>query len=148
MTLDGVGRSIGKDFDIYSMMEDDIHELIKDGFSKDEIIEEGLWTARDLISSSRLIPRHLKWFLKDWSKKKYAFEFKLSGHEKSISDLNNSIVFLGYVLIGSVFVFSGVSFINNSQPILTLKDIPSISWIFWSLASVCFSLGHVRIKTK
>jgi ubiquinone biosynthesis protein len=148
MTLDGVGRSIGKDFDVYSMMEDDIHELIKDGFSKDELIEEGLWTARDLVSSSRLIPRHIKWFLKDWSKKKYAFEFKLTGHEKSISDLNNSIIFLSYIVISCVFLFSGVSFINNSEEVSSIGAIPMLSWIAWFMGAICFILAHLRLRKK
>lgn len=146
MTLDGVGRSIGKDFDVYSMMENDIHELIKEGFSKEELVEEGLWTARDLVTSSRLIPRHIKWFLKDWSKKKYAFEFKLTGHEKSVSELNSSIVFLSYIIISCVFLFSGVSFINNTNQVSSLNSIPMLSWISWSLGAVCFLMAHLRLK--
>ncbi|MCR9203838.1 MAG: AarF/UbiB family protein, partial [Halobacteriovoraceae bacterium] len=48
MTLDGVGRSLNLDYDIYAMMEEDIDELIKDSISKDELIEEGIWAAKDL----------------------------------------------------------------------------------------------------
>ena len=146
MTLDGVGRSIGKDFDIYTMMEEDIHLLIKEGFSKDEILEEGIWTVRDFVSSSRLVPKHLKWFLKSWAKKKYAFELVLSGYEDSLSQLNNSIVFLGFALICCVFLFSGVEFTTSVGSIKTIDDIPKISWIFWVLSFLSFLLGFKRLK--
>jgi ubiquinone biosynthesis protein len=146
MTLDGVGRSIGKDFDIYSMMEQDIHELIKDGFSKEDILEEGIWTARDLISISRIIPKHLKWFLKDWSKKKYAFDFVLSGYEESFNKLHNSIVFLGFAAISCVFLFSGVEFLGVDVGKIHMRDIPRISWIFWSLSFATFLMGYRGLK--
>ena len=148
MTLDGVGRSIGKDFDVYSMMEDDIQELIRENFSKDEIIEEAAWAAKDFATSARLIPRHLKWFLKDWSRKKYAFNLILTGHEKSLMDLTSGLVFLGYIILSCVFLFSGVGFITNSSESVTLESIPSISWVFWILSSLSFVLGQVRLRRK
>jgi len=146
MTLDGVGRSIGKDFDVYTMMEDDIQELIKDSFSKEELLEEAAWAAKDFASSARLVPRHLKWFLKDWSRKKYAFNLILSGHEKSLMDLTSGLVFLGYIALSCVFLFSGVGFISESQGNLTLESIPTISWVFWSFSLLLFLLGQIRLK--
>ena len=146
MTLDGVGRSINKDFDVFAMMEDDIHSLIKDGFSKEEVLEDGIWAARDIISTSRLLPRHIKWFLKDWSKKKYALELKLSGYEDSLAKLNAGLVFLGFTLISSVFLISGVWFLAGVEGLQSIKQVPTISWLFWTLSFTTFSMGHRRLK--
>ena len=70
ITLDGVGKSLGQDFDIYAMMEGDIKEIISSSLSKDELMEEGIWAAKDIISIARVVPRHIRWFLKDFSHKK------------------------------------------------------------------------------
>ncbi|MCO4793612.1 MAG: AarF/ABC1/UbiB kinase family protein, partial [Bacteriovoracaceae bacterium] len=56
MTLDGVGKSIGFDLDLYGMMENDIQDLIKSTVSKEDLIEEAVWVGRDVLSSARIFP--------------------------------------------------------------------------------------------
>ena len=145
MTLDGAGRSLGFDFDIYALMESDIHEIIKENLNKDELIEEGIWTARDFISFGRVIPRHLKWYLKEWARNGYGHQLILSGHEGPLKMINSSLVFLGFMLLCCVFIVSGVVFIGSSQ-IGTLDDIPTISWIFWSFGVMSFLRASVSLK--
>lgn len=144
MTLDGVGRTIDLDLDLLKLFEKDINEIIQDSFSKDDLIEEGIWSAKDIMSSARVFPRHLKWFLKSWSKKGYAFELIHTGHEKGLKSLSSSIVFLGHAFLSAVFFYSGVSLLEGE--VLTWRDIPLIVWPIWVLSFVLFMIGlkHYR----
>lgn len=146
MTLDGVGRSLNLDYDIYSIMEEDIKDLVKDSLSKDELIEEGIWATKDLISVARVVPRHLRWFLRDFAQKKYGFELKLTGHERSAKMINSSLVFLGFIFLTCVFVGSGVFFIEKSAEINTWRDIPTMTWIFWVFGIFSYLKGYWTLR--
>ena len=142
-TLDGVNRSLKLDFDLYSIMEKDISEIIKDNINRDEILEEGIWLAKDLLGSARMIPRHLKWFIREWARKGYAFDLKLTGHEKHLSDIGRSLDFLGYSLLSSVFVISGTMMLSG-QAVYHFRDVPNLCWIFWAIGLAVFLRGTFR----
>ena len=139
-TLDGVNRSLGLDFDLYSIMEKDIAEIIKDNINKDEIIEEGIWLAKDLLGSARSMPRHLKWFVREWAKGGYAFNLNLKGHERHLDRISNSVLFLGYALLASIFVISGTLLVSNFE-VNHFSDIPVLCWIFWGMGLVTILRG-------
>lgn len=145
MTLDGAGKSIGFDIDIYALMEDDIKDIIKTTVDKDELIEEAIWSAKDFLTVTRLIPRHIKWFTKTWSKNGYAFDLKITGHEKHFTDVTSAIVFLGFALLSSIFVTSGV-LVLGGDPIKSWQNIPTLSWIFWFFAAITFFRGFKLIR--
>ncbi|MBK23686.1 MAG: hypothetical protein CME70_06740 [Halobacteriovorax sp.] len=145
MTLDGVGKDMGLDFDIFSMVEDDLNIIVKESFNKDEIIEEAVWMGRDFLSSGRMFPRHLRWFLKEWSKKGYAFEIIHKGHEKQLKDVTSSVIFLGYIILGAVFFISGVTLLK-SDAISHWRDIPSLCWIFWALGFISLMKGSLTVR--
>ena len=146
MTLDGVGRSLDQDYDIYAMMEEDIHDIIKDSFSKEELFEEGVWAAKDLMSIARIVPRHLKWFLRDFSNKKYGVQLILTGYEDSARMINSSIVFLAYTFLTCLFVASGVFFLSDVKNVSHWSMIPTITWIFWFLGSGAFLKGYFALN--
>lgn len=144
MTLDGVGRSIDLDLDLLKLFENDIHEIIQESFNKEDLIEEGIWSAKDIMSSARTLPRHLKWFLKHWSKKGYAFELVHTGHEDALKSLSSSIIFLGHALLSSVFFYSGVSLLSST--VSSWRDVPFLIWLLWAGSLLVFLLGikHYR----
>lgn len=144
ITLDGSGKSLGLDFDLYNMLEKDIQFLVKDSLKKENLTDEALLIGKDIIQSLRIFPRHLKWFLKEWSKKKYAIEIIHTGHEKSAEKVTNSIVFLGFSILSSVFLLSGVFFLGR-ETIYSLNQVPLFSWIFFSLATISFFNGYRKI---
>lgn len=149
MTLDGVGRSLDQDYDIYAMMEEDIHDIIKESFSKEELFEEGIWAAKDLISIARIVPRHLKWFLRDFSNKKYGVELILTGYEDSARMINGSLVFLAFTLMSCLFIGSGVHFLGSIEKLNHWSMVPTITWIFWVLGTISFFKGYFALsKTK
>ncbi|NOT79522.1 MAG: hypothetical protein HOP07_11065 [Bacteriovoracaceae bacterium] len=145
ITLDGVGKQLGIDLNIFGILEGDIEEIIESTFSKDELLEETAWAARDLTSTLRLLPRHIKWFLRDFAKKGYAVEVRNTGYEKEFRSATGAIIFLGYSLLSSVFLYSGIMIFNNRE-ISHWAQIPTGSWILWSLGTLLFSrgLGYVR----
>jgi ubiquinone biosynthesis protein len=145
ITLDGVGKHLGIDLNIFGILEDDIEKIIESTFSKDELLEEAAWAARDLTSTMRILPRHIKWFLRDFAKKGYAIEVKNTGYERLINSSIGAIAFLGFSLIASVLLFSGVYIIGTSE-IGTWKDIPTVSWIMWSIGVILFSTGVAGLK--
>lgn len=145
MTLDGVGKDMELDFDIFTMIEDDLQVIVKNSFNKEEILEDAIWTGRDFLSSGRMFPRHLRWFLKEWSKKGYAFEIIHKGHEKQLKDVTSSVIFLGYIILGAVFFVSGVSLLR-ADTISHWKQVPTLCWIFWAMGLLSLIKGSFTVR--
>jgi len=145
MTLDGVGKNLNIDLNIFGILETDISEIIESTLNKDEIIEETLWSARDFSSTLRLFPRHFRWFVRDFAKKGYALEIKNTGFQKELLNLNNGINFIGFAIISSAFIFSGVFLVSNLE-INHWADIPTLAWLCWSMGLIMFALGLGGIR--
>ncbi len=145
ITLDGVGRSLGLDLNIFGILEGDITEIVQSTVNKDELMEEAAWAARDLTSSLRIVPRHIRWFLRDFAKKGYAVEVKNTGYEKEFGALTGALIFLSFSVVAGIFFFSG-TFIMGTKEILGWADIPTLSWIFWSFGLLLFASGVSSLK--
>ena len=128
---------------IYAIIEEDIQDIVTENFSKDELIEEGIWASRDLISLSRVVPRHLRWFVKDWAKKGYSFDLNFVGIEKQILTLTNSILFLSLSILAGVFVTLGVYLM---QDFTEIRSVPVVTWVFWGIGALLFSRGYLFVK--
>jgi ubiquinone biosynthesis protein len=134
MTLDGVGKSIGYDINIFKVLEKDLPVLVSELLSKKNAEEELLWVAKDVISSLRIVPKHLKWFLKESSKNNYAIEIRLRDLEKLSNSIGRSFYILGLSVLACFFILCGSIFIRNIN-VTQLTDIPILSWIFWGFAA-------------
>jgi ubiquinone biosynthesis protein len=145
ITLDGVGRSLGLDLNIFGILEGDITEIVQSTVNKDELMEEAAWAARDLTSSLRIVPRHIRWFLRDFAKKGYAVEVKNTGYEKEFGALTGALIFLSFSVVAGIFFFSG-TFIMGTKEIQGWADIPTLSWIFWSFGLLLFASGVSSLK--
>ena len=140
MTLDGVGKSLNMDIDIFGMLDSDIKEIITSTFDKNDVLEEVIWSARDILPMLRIAPRYMKWFLKDFAKKNYRFEVNQYGYQEELKKVAGSINFCAYSVVASVLFYGGVSRINEIQ-INSIKDFPTLSIIFWLLSFLCFYRG-------
>lgn len=145
MTLDGVGKSIGMDLNIFQVLEKDLPGLVNELLSKDNAQEELMWVAKDVISSLRIVPKHLKWFLKESSKNNYSAEIRIRDLDRLSKGINRSFYTLGLSLMACVFILCGSLFVRNIE-ILKLSDIPVISWIFWGVAT--YMMGRVALLRK
>jgi ubiquinone biosynthesis protein len=134
MTLDGVGKSIGLDINIFRVLEKDLPNLVSDLLSPKNTQEELLWVAKDVVSSIRIVPKHLKWFLREFSSNGYAIEFKLKELDLLTKGINRSFYSLGMSFMASIFVLCGALFVRNTS-VSSLNDVPVLSWVFWAIAA-------------
>jgi ubiquinone biosynthesis protein len=142
ITLDGVGKSIGLDLNIFQILEKDLDKLVGEILSKKNAQEELMWVAKDVISSLRIVPKHMKWFLKEFSRNNYAIDIKIKEIDNLSRTINRSFYTLGMSLIACIFILCGTLFVRNTE-VTSIYDIPILSWIFWSFASYLL----VRITT-
>lgn len=144
MTLDGVGKSIGMDLNIFKVLEKDLPVLVTEVLSQSNTQEELMWATKDILSSLRIIPKHLKWFLKESSKNNYSVQVRIKELDKLSRNLNRSFFILGLSILSSVFVLCGSLFVKDIK-ILSFSDVPPLSWLFWAFA-VYFMMRIVTIR--
>ena len=137
MTLDGVGKSLGIDLNIFEIIDSEIHGIMNELMSKESMIEEAAWLGRDTISSIRVIPRHLKWILREFAKRKYTFDLNINGVNNEVKKLTKSVYYFALILLTSVFFFSG-ALIAKDVAVQSFKDIPFLTTICWSLSLISF----------
>lgn len=132
--MDGVGKSIGLDLNIFQILEKDLDKLVGEMLSKKNAQDELMWVAKDVISSLRIVPKHIKWFLKEISKNNYALEIRIKEVDTLSKSISRSFYILGMSLLASVMILCGTLFVRNVN-IISVYDIPLLSWIFWGFAS-------------
>lgn len=147
MTLDGLGKSINIDLNVFEVIDEEIHGIMSELVSKESMMEDALWLGRDTLNSIRIIPRHIRWLLKEFAKRKYRLDIKIDGVQREIKLVSKSIYFLGLMFLASTMTFSGVFFIKDLQ-IVTYHDVPAITWIFWGIAAVTIVRASTFIRTK
>lgn len=130
ITLDGVGKSIGMDINIFKILEKDLPHLVSELLSKKNAEEELIWAAKDILGSIRILPKHLKWYLKEISRHNYSQEHRIRGLEDLTKNISRSFYILALALMASVFILSGALLVRRLD-ILSFYDVPIISWIFW-----------------
>jgi len=142
ITLDGVGKSIGLDMNIFNILEKDLDKLMGELLSKKNAQEELMWLGKDVLSSMRIVPKHIKWFLKEFSKNNYSFELRIKDIDSLSRGINRSFFLLGLAMLACVFILCGSLFVRNIN-VTSVYDIPILSWIFWSFAAYLL----IRITT-
>lgn len=138
MTMDGVGRSVDLDLNIFNILEKDVPTLLTQTINKEAAQEEALWIAKDLLTSLRIVPKHLKWYLREQAKRGYATEMKIAGADGYVKSISRSLYFLGLSMLTSVFVIVGTIPLIGKSP-ESLAQVPTLSWIFWGLGVVVLS---------
>ncbi len=145
ITLDGVGKNLKIKMNLFEMLEGDIKEILKTSISKEDMIENALWMGKDILLSLRMLPRHIKWYLREWGKNNYAFEVRNRGYENELASIANALKFLGFALVSAVLVYVGVLRLEAGY-IKTWHDIPVFSIGAWALAFFLFIRGYWFIR--
>ena len=145
VTLDGLGRDIKLDIEIFSIIDKDLNDLAKSFFDKDILIEEGLFTVKDVFSLLQILPRNIRWFLRDLVKNNYALKVDHRGHEKAFHDLRGAIIFFSYSFIAGIFFISGTLLVESTS-FGNWHLVSKVSWIFWALAIIVFIKGVKTIN--
>lgn len=147
ISLDGVGKSLDMDFDIFTIVDSDIRRIIKELVSKDEMLEEAVWMGRDFLNSSRSLPRHLRWFLREFARRDYAFHVVNSGYENELKSVANALRFLGFAFLSGLFYLVGFLFLG-ADPLRQPANISPLVWIIWAMATLFFAAGVWPIRKK
>jgi ubiquinone biosynthesis protein len=137
MTLDGVGKSINIDLNIFEIIDGDIQEIMKEIMNQDSLKEELLWVGRDVLNSLRELPRHVRWFTKETAKSNYTFKLEIKHLKPSIESFTDSMYFLAHSIGMAVFVLTGTMF-SYQKEITHVRDLPIISIVFWAIAAIIF----------
>ena len=146
VAVEGLGKSLGLDLDFMRLISGSIDDIVKNQFTGDRLKAEGYWLTRNLLSTMRVVPRHMKWFLKESARNRYGIELIHRGHEKDLQHLRNALVFLGYVLAAAVLFYAGTSRLDAGQ-MADFRRIPLLIWIFWSLSALLFVRGLFLIRS-
>ena len=128
VALDGLGRSLNYGVNIFERLEGNMEDFLLSCLSKEELLEDALWTGRDMLSAARSLPRHLKWFIRRWAKNGHILEIKHEHLGRHVQTLVHGLRFLGAIFLAGVFTLCGVLlFLESSLP---------LAWTFWFLALV------------
>ena len=141
IALDGLGRTLKYDVDVFRFMQRDIEEMILSSLSKEELMEESIWAIRDVLSLARTLPRHLKWFLRSWAKKGHTLGLRHEGLDGLVLVLSHALYFLGFAFLTGIFTLSGVLLLGEGEASGRFREIPPLCWVFWSLALLSFCHG-------
>lgn len=145
-TLDGVGKSLNVDINIFDILEKRSSKLFSMLVSPKEVTEEFVWLSRDLLKMLKVVPNHFNWFVKDIAKKNYVFEVNNPELNNSIKSVSASIHFLAISTISSVLIFSGVYLLKDLDFPLNFSNIPKLSYVFWVIGISLFCSNLITKK--
>ncbi len=147
MTLDGTGKALKIDLNIFEVIDSELKEVVEDLISKEALMEEAAWLGRDVIGSLRVIPRHLKWMMKELSKRSYTLDVQLKDTNNEINLLMRSVYFMSLIVLTATFFASGI-YVVGQTPVRSFNDIATLSYICWGLASLTFIRATMILKIR
>lgn len=147
MTLDGVGKSLRIDMNIFEIIDKEIHGILSELVSKDALIEDSVWLGRDIMNSLRIVPRHLTWVLKEFAKKNYRLDIEVKGLDRELNILTRSIYFFALALLSSAFFLAGTLIVQDIT-VTSLEDLPILTILFWGFASVVLGRAFFVVRLK
>lgn len=146
VTLDGVGRSLGVDIKVFEVLDKSTKEFTSGLINKDQIIMDSLWFLKDSMGSMRMWPKHLDWFLKEFSKNNYAMDFRIRGLNKEVNTISKSVQFLALLIFSSATLLMGLFFIEDKN--ISFSTLPLMTLVFWSFAIITICYASWIIKSK
>jgi ubiquinone biosynthesis protein len=76
LTIEGMGRSLDPEFDLLSMGQDLVKDLVKNQYSVQRMSKELLFVAKDVAALLQVLPRQLRWMFRKFNSNDFAFEIK------------------------------------------------------------------------
>ena len=104
IALDGLGKTLSVDIDILSLMNQHMSTIIKEKFSSDRMIREGLWFSKNILSTLNLVPRQLRYFFKVFSSRNFVVELRNVEQTEALNRLSYSIQFFSFSFLMSVTI--------------------------------------------
>jgi len=148
LTLEGMGRTLDPDFDLLSMGQDLVKDLVRNQYSVPRLSKELLWVARDLALLLKVLPRQIRWMFRKLNSNDFAFEIKSPDFQqiRRQLELNGRMSSLS-VLISGLFISSSIALHYSSEA--KIGGYPLIAVIYFSLGCIFlagFMLSFIRKK--
>ncbi len=135
LTLEGMGRTLDPDFDLLSLGQDLIKDLVKNQYSMQRISKDFVWIAKDLASLLQVLPRQIRWMFRKFNSNDFAFEIKSPDLRdiRNQLDLNTRRMSMS-VLVAGLFIAGSLS-LNHPDD--------NVIWGYPAPAVVLFALGAI-----
>jgi ubiquinone biosynthesis protein len=146
LTIEGMGRTLDPDFDLLSMGQELVKDLVKEQYSVPRITKEMLWVGKDLLSLLKMLPRQLRWMFKKFNSNDFAIEIKSPDFERIRAQLdsNGRRTSLS-ILVSGLFLASSISLQYSNDQLM--GRYPTVSVVYFVLG--CFFLvGMLRSLLK
>ena len=145
--LDGIGQSLKVDLNFHELVFDDIDSMAGNVLNMDQLKTEAIWLGRDVLSSARVLPRHVRRFAQHFEKRDYALELEIQGVKKGFGRIANSIEFLALMIMTGVFASLSVVLLKD-KVINGPSDISFGAWFLLLMSLVSFLWGFKRLPRK
>lgn len=114
LTTEGMGRLLDPKFDMISLGETLIKDIVSVQFSGTRVLKETIKISRELFSLFEVLPRNIRWGLRKLARNDYAIEIKSPDQAKVARQIelgskriSRSLLAMACLLAGAIIVHSG-----------------------------------------
>jgi ubiquinone biosynthesis protein len=143
LTIEGMGRTLDPEFDLLSMGQELVKDLVKNQYSVQRLSKDLLWMAKDAGELLQILPRQIRWMFRKFNSNDFAFEIKsreLDDIRKQL-DVNGRRMSLS-VLVGALFIAGSIALQHTSGR--TVGEYPILAVAF--IAGGLFFLLGLLLK--
>lgn len=135
LTIEGMGRTLDPDFDLLSMGQELVKDLVKNQYSVQRLSKDLLWVAKDLSSLLKILPRQIRWMFKKFNSNDFAFEIKSPDFQELRKQLDFDSKRMSFsVLAAGLFISSSIAL--NHAADKSVGGYPLASVIYFSIACI------------
>ncbi len=136
VTLEGLGRQLDPNFDVISIAQELVGDLVAIQYSPDRWKSEAINLFKDSSSLIQSLPRHARWWLRKMSKNDYAFEW-VSPDVRALSEqiesgskrMSHSFHAVALLISGALLLTSSIEPKWLDMPLIGL--IPFVLGLLW-----------------
>jgi len=133
VTIEGMGRTILRDFDLLQYALEFAQEIVQNKYDPQRMIKDFAKVARDSTALIYTLPRQLKQFLRKLNSQDFAVDLNISQMEelKRSIETNGNLNYLGLV-VGSLIIASTMALNYEKGP--SFYNFPVISLVGFGFA--------------
>ncbi|MFZ9596580.1 MAG: ABC1 kinase family protein [Bdellovibrionia bacterium] len=132
LTIEGMGRTLDPSFDLLSMGQELVKDLVKNQYSMQRLTKDMLWVAKDFLVLFKILPRQLRWMFRKFNSNDFAIEVKSPDFERLRRQQEKSSTQLSLsILVAGLFMASSHSMSDSTQPLIL--GYPGLAVVFLGL---------------
>jgi ubiquinone biosynthesis protein len=144
LTIEGMGRTLDPNFDLLSMGQDLVKDLVKNQYSMQRLSKELLWVTKDVASLVKILPRQIRWMFRKFNSNDFAIEIKSPDFQQIRLQLDlNGRRMSSSILIAGLFIASSIALSHSSEQ--TFASYPLGAVVFFTTG--CAFLAAYLMKS-